>query len=252
MAFIRGLFLALLCVTAQADSRVSQGGEAQVGAAVTFAVPDVWPWGFKDSQGVMQGSLVELIARVSELSGVPVQAQLLPLRRVIRDVLIGRADFAFLFQSPDLDDNAFPVDTVLQLNLMLMALESTDHSLTLESLAGKRVGYVRGAYLGEAFEANEAVMKVPVYNISQAVEMLLLGRISAVLASDHNLAMTIDSHHFPIEAFRFQNHIHGQNARLYMSLASDKHDQARRFREALQQMREDGELQRLFQTSSVQ
>lgn len=252
MAFFRGLLLALLCVTAHADSSLAQGEGAQAGAVVTFAVPNVWPWGFEDDQGMMKGSLIDLIARVSELSGVPIRAQLLPLRRVIRDIRRGKADFAFLFQSPELDEEAIPLHTVLQLNLTLMALENTDYPLTLTSLAGKRVGYVRGTYLGEAFEADEAVMKVPVHDIRQATEMLLLGRIAAVLASDHNLAMTLDSYHFPKEAFRFESHVRGQKARLYMSLASDKDDQAQRLRAALQQMTEDGELQRIFQTSSVQ
>jgi ABC-type amino acid transport substrate-binding protein len=200
----------------------------------------------------MQGSLIELINRLSELSGVPIRAQLLPLRRVILDVTRGRADFAFLFQSPDLDESTIPIDTVLQINLMLMTMHDADFPLTLEGLAGKRVGYVRGTYLGESFKADEAVLKVPVYNIRQAIDMLMLGRISAVLASDHNIAMTIDAYNFPREDFRLQEHVKGQNGRLYMSPVSGNPEHARLFKGALQKMRDNGELQRIFQTSSAQ
>lgn len=252
MVFFRGVILALLCVVAHADTGTLPGEGSQADSVATFAIPDVWPWAFKDDEGEIQGSLIQLVTRASELSGVPVRTQLLPLRRVIQDVLRGRAEFAFLFQSPNLDVNAIPVDTVLQLNLMLMAMHDTDYPLTLESLVGKRVGYVRGTYLGEAFDADQAVIKVPVYNISQAVEMLKLGRIAAVLASDHNLAMTMDAHNFPREAFRLQEHVKGQKARLYMSRTAGNPEHARLFKEALEHMRDNGELQRIFQTSSVQ
>lgn len=255
MVILRGLILALLVVVTHAkadDDAVPSVRGSSADTAAVFAIPDVWPWGFKDDQGEMQGSLIELIDRLSDLSGVPIRGQLLPLRRVILDVTRGRAEFAFLFQSPDLDESTIPVDTVLQLNLMLMAMRDADFPLTLESLAGKRVGYVRGTYLGEAFKADEAVLKVPVYNIRQAIDMLLLGRISAVLASDHNIAMTIDAYGFPAEEFRLQEHVKGQKARLYMSPDSGNPEHARLFKEALQHMRDNGELQRIFQTSSAQ
>jgi len=254
MAFFRGLLVALLIATAHASANdeVTPSDGITASSPAAFAVPDVWPWAFQDDQGEMQGSLIELINRLSDLSGVPIRAQLLPLRRVILDVTRGRAEFAFLFQSPELDENTIPVDTVLQINLMLMATRDADFPLTLEGLAGKRVGYVRGTYLGESFKADEAVLKVPVYNIRQAIEMLMLERISAVLASDHNIAMTIDAYGFPAEEFRLQEHVKGQKARLYMSPDSGNPEHARLFKEALQHMRDNGELQRIFQTSSAQ
>ncbi|MET4028173.1 ABC-type amino acid transport substrate-binding protein [Marinobacter sp. MBR-99] len=255
MVLLRGLILALLVVVTHAkagDEAVPSGRGSSADTAALFAIPDVWPWGFQDDNGHLQGSLIELTDRLSELSGVAIRAQLLPLRRVILDVTRGRAEFAFLFQSPDLDENTIPVDTVLQLNLMLMAMRDTDFPLTLEGLASKRVGYVRGTYLGEAFKADEAVLKVPVYNIRQAIDMVLLGRISAVLASDHNIATTIDAYDFPEEEFRLQEHVKGQKARLYMSPSSGNPEHARLFKEALQHMRENGELERIFQTSSAQ
>ncbi|WP_342630712.1 transporter substrate-binding domain-containing protein [Marinobacter alkaliphilus] len=255
MSFFRGLLVAFLFVAAQAnaiDKAVGSSESLPANSPAIFAIPDVWPWGFQGDQGELQGSLITLMDRLSELSGVPVSAQLLPLRRVILDLLTGRAEFTFLFQSPELDENAFPVDTVLQINLMLMAMRDADFPLTLDGLAGKRVGYVRGTYLGESFKADEAVLKVPVYNIRQAIEMLMLERISAVLASDHNIAMTIDAYGFPAEEFRLQEHVKGQKARLYMSPDSGNPEHARLFKEALQHMRDNGELQRIFQTSSAQ
>lgn len=132
MAFFRGLLVAFLVAAAHvsANDEVASGESVPATSPAIFAIPDVWPWGFQDDKGELQGSLITLMDRLSELSGVPVSAQLLPLRRVILDLLRGRAEFAFLFQSPDLDENAFPVDTILQLNLMLMAMRDTDFPLT--------------------------------------------------------------------------------------------------------------------------
>ncbi len=213
---------------------------------VVFAIPDVWPWAYEDSDGRPQGSLVAVARRLAELTGVPVEPRLRPLRRAIIELDSGEVNFSLLFQSPALDNRAINVAEVVQIDIMLAALAGSDHPLSLEELAGKRIGYIRGTYLGEAFENNTEVQKVPVAVISQGIEMLSLGRLSAVLASDHAIVRTLQTMGLGTDALRFSKHIKAQPGALYMSRRAQRPQVAEKFRKAVSQMVESDELNQIF------
>lgn len=218
---------------------------------VTFSIPDVWPWAYEDDAGELRGSLIDVATRLSEMTGVPVVPRLRPLRRAIVELQTGAVNFSILFQNPHLDVEAINVSSVTQVNILLAAMAETDYPLTLRELKGKRVAYIRGTYLGEAFEKDTEVVKVPVNAISQAVELLSLGRISAILASDHNIYRTLSSMDLSRDLLRYSQHVPGQKGALYMSRAASRPEAARKFRAAIEQMEADGELQRIFYGKST-
>ncbi|MDV3503134.1 transporter substrate-binding domain-containing protein [Marinobacter sp. M-5] len=216
----------------------------------TFSIPDVWPWAYEAESGEQRGSLIRLANRLSDISGIPIRAELRPLRRVIREITAGDVGFTFLFQSPELDEKAVPVHKVMNVNLLLLAAADTDYPLDLQSLADQRVAYIRGTYLGEAFKNNADIVKVPVNSVGQAMELLMMGRVAAILASDHNILRTIESRDVTFRQFRYQRHVQGQPAMLYRSRSgrsrSGSEDHADKFTRALEAMAESGELQSIF------
>ncbi|PXX91068.1 hypothetical protein DIT71_11260 [Marinobacter vulgaris] len=213
---------------------------------VTFSIPDVWPWGYEDDGGQQKGSLIEVVDRLSEITGIPVIPQLRPLRRAIVELRSGAANFSILFQSPELDIEAVNVSSVSEVNILLAAMAYSDYPLTLAALKGKRVAYIRGTYLGEAFEADTDVLKVPVNAVSQALELLTVGRISAILASDHNIYRTLSSLNMSRDTLRYKQHVPGLTGTLYMSRAASRPEAARKFSAALERMQADGELREIF------
>lgn len=213
---------------------------------MVFSIADVWPWAYEDDAGELQGGLVKVANRLSEITGIPVIPRLRPLRRAIVELRTGAANFSILFQNPDLDVEAINVSSVTQVNILLAAMARSEYPLTLDDLKGKRVAYIRGTYLGEAFERDTAVIKVPVTAISQAVELLSLGRVSAILASDHNIYRTLTSLKLEPDFLRYTEHVSGQEGTLYMSRVASRPEAARRFRAAIEQMLNDGELQQIF------
>ena len=219
---------------------------AETEAAVVFAIPDVWPWAYEDPTGMPRGSLVTVVQRLSELTGVPVESRLRPLRRALVELDSGEVNFSLLFQSPAMDGRAINVAQVMQINLMLAALAETDYPLALEALEGKRIGYIRGTYLGAAFERNSQVEKVPVAVISQAIEMLPLGRLSAILASDHAILRTLQAMGLDRDVLRYEKHVAGQPGVLYMSRVAPRPRIAEKFRQAILRLSESGELDRIF------
>jgi polar amino acid transport system substrate-binding protein len=213
---------------------------------VTFAIPDVWPWAYEDEKGVPRGSLVEIVTRLSELADVPVSFRLRPLRRALIELEAGAVNFSLLFESPVLDARAINVAQVLQINIMLAAPVNTDYPLTLEALEGQRIGYIRGTYLGEAFRKDIGVDKVPVAVITQAVEMLSLGRLSAILASDHAILRALNAMDLSPDVLRYRNHVPGQRGALYMSRKAPRPEVADKFRQAVATMKQNNELERIF------
>lgn len=225
------------------DEPLAGGGES---GTVVFAVADVWPWAYEDDNGGPQGSLVEVANRLSELSGVPVECRIRPVRRAVKELQSGEAHFSILFQSPRQDSNAINVATVVRFNVMLTALADSSYPLNLDALADKRVAYIRGTYLGDAFEQNDSIQKVPINDVSQAIQLLTRGRISAILTSDHSLYRTTEVMGLPIHLLRSEKHVPGQLGVLYMSRESKRPGVAEKFRDAITEMSETGELKEIF------
>lgn len=244
---VRGLQVAVLIT----GSSFVFAAEPVAEEAVTFAIPDVWPWAYEDEAGELRGSLVDVANRLSEKTGIAVIPRLRPLQRAIYELRAGAVNFSILFQNPELDVDAVNVSSVTQVNILLAAMAESDYPLSLEALKGERVAYIRGTYLGEAFERDTDVVKVPVNGISQALELLSLGRISAILASDHNIYRTLSSQNLSHDHLRYHEHVPGQKGTLYMSRVALRPEAALKFSAAIAQMDADGELHRIFYGKSA-
>lgn len=244
--FARYLLVAVSIVASSTASAAGPDFNSAPGDAVFFSIPDVWPWAYEDDAGELKGSLIEVVNRLSEMTGVPVVPQLRPLRRAIVELRTGEANFTILFQNPELDVEAINVASVTRVNILLAGTATSEHPLALGDLKGQRVAYIRGTYLGEVFEHDTEVAKVPVSSISQAVDLLNLGRISAILASDHNIYRTLSARNLSRDSLRYSEHVSGQNGTLYMSKVGARPDVAQKFSSAIEQMDTDGELRRIF------
>ena len=240
------LFMCLAWMPAGAATDDDPEHESDQPDTVTFSLPDVRPWAYEDSDGTQKGSLVTIVRRLSELTGVPVEVRIRPQRRALIELHSGDVNFSLLYRSPAQDNQAINVAQLANVDLLLAAPANTRYILTLEALEGKRVGYTRGTYLGEAFEQNTGVQKVPVAAISQSIEMLRLGRLSAMLSSDHGILRTLQNMGLPPDLLRYARHVRGQAGVLYMSRRAQRPDVAEKFRKAILQMKQDNELDRIF------
>jgi ABC-type amino acid transport substrate-binding protein len=247
--WIPGVFLCVCAAhvsTVSAESVGEFGERVSAPTPVTFAIPDVWPWAYEDRNGNSQGSLVQVVRRLSELTGIPTETRLRPLRRAQLDLKAGKVNFSLLFKSPALDAQAINIAEVMTIDIMLAAHADTDYPLTLEALEGKRIGFIRGTYLGEAFDQNDKVEKAPVAVISQGIAMLPLGRLSAILASDHAILRSLQAMGLDRDVLRYNKHVSGQPGALYMSRKAARPEVAEKFSEAIARMVESDELNRIF------
>lgn len=187
-----------------------------------------------------------MVDRLTSVADIPIQNRLRPHRRAIQELATGKADFVSLFQSPANDKVGIRVGLITRVRVLLTSLAGDNPPATIESLAGKSVGYIRGTYYGQAFEQADRIRKVPVNSLRQAVEMLQLRRIDALVSSDQALYRTLLAMNLSTNRFHTTAVIASQSAWLYMSRKTPHPELLQPVRAAMKQLRETGELADIF------
>lgn len=238
--------VAALFVLLSSALRAGEDSLYDILAPAIFVTADVWPWGYTDDQGQPAGMLPRFTSRVAAVANVPVINELRPHRRAITELQSGETDFVVLFQSPVTDAAGVRVVNVVTVEILLAGMAGSEYPLTIEGLAGRSIGYIRGTYYGEAFEHDRNVNKVPVNSLEQAIDMLRLGRLDAVVASDQAYYHTLKAMKLSVDDFRSDTVINEQQAFLYMSRKAHNPQLFRVIQKAALQMRENGELDEIF------
>ncbi|MBQ0777229.1 MAG: transporter substrate-binding domain-containing protein [Pseudomonas sp.] len=238
--FICALLLALCTPTAFGDDQTPEAEK------LLFMTADVWPWGYLEDNGAPAGLLSVLAERLAQEADLQLDNRVLPHQRLLSKFKHGEADYTVLFENPYLDEFADSLGVVLSSDILLVTDKDYSGKLTLAALQGKRVGYISGTYYGEAFEQNDSLTKIPVYNLDQAIEMLQLDRLDALISSDIVFHHSLKARELQPDVFRYAVHTRGHAAHLYISRQATNRQLAPRIQAALAQLDKSGELRRLF------
>lgn len=238
--FICALFLALCTSTAFGDDQTPEAEK------LLFMTADVWPWGYLEDNGAPAGLLSVLAERLAQEADLQLDNRVLPHQRLLSKFKLGEADYTVLFENPYLDEFADSLGVVLSSDILLVTDKDYSGKLTLSALQGKRVGYISGTYYGEAFEQNDSLTKISVYNLDQAIEMLQLDRLDALISSDIVFHHSLKARELQPDVFRYAVHTRGHAAHLYISRKATNRQLAPRLQATLAQLDKSGELRRLF------
>ncbi|MCH8498483.1 MAG: transporter substrate-binding domain-containing protein [Marinobacter sp.] len=217
--------------------------DTDVISVARFASAEVWPWGFEGQDGEPQGILFELAEQLVQQAGVSLSNDLRPHRRAILELAEGIVDFSVLFETPAVSDTAFCLDRLLEVEVWLVAPIASSQTLSLSGLSGKSVGYIRGTWYGQAFSDADSINKVPVQNLSQAIDMLIMERIDAVITSHVVFLQTLRVMGLAEAAFRYERIDNAQHVCLYMSRKAQNPALAEPMREAARRIRESGAIE---------
>lgn len=170
---VSGLCLATL---AHADDVTLTGNEARP------------PKIFKDSSGVAQGVLIEVMRYVEKQTGTNANYQLYPLARALQVAAKGEAGFIGLSKSKDREAVFdFSQEPLFYDDLVLVVRSGKEFPFeTVADLKGKKIGVARGGQYGEVF--NQAVKDkvfepIAGYTMGSQIAMVTLDRLDAVLVS---------------------------------------------------------------------
>ncbi|WP_151703621.1 substrate-binding periplasmic protein [Nitrincola alkalilacustris] len=234
--------LALACPTYAAQTQTDA-----TDATLTFTTADVWPWGYRGPNGEPAGFVADFVAELAQESGLKIDNQLSPHSRALIELSAGQVDLSVLYYSPEMDDIGINLGRVVTVPVLFVTHKSDQRGITFDELTlGHSIGYIRGTYYGEAFASKDDVTRVSVQYLDQAIRMLELGRIDGLLASDRAFFGTLKQLGLDVKDFQFNSIVNQQTAYLYMSHGSKRQDCEAPLREALNQMRSDGRLARIF------
>lgn len=243
---MRLLLLALGMVATSMANGSSEASPDTESPHLLFVTAEVWPWGFQGPDDLPDGTLVRFTDQLAAIANVPLANQLRPHRRAIMELASGATDFAVLFESPENNLIGVPVETLLTVRVIMAGRAGEDIPLSIDSMAGREVAYIRGTYYGEAFARNQGIIKVPVDSLHQALEMLRLGRVDAIVVSDQALYRTLQTQGLDPAELRTDVVIAQQKANLYMSRKARFPELLEPVRRAVRQMRAEGKLDRIF------
>lgn len=239
--------LLIFLLFASCSAMGSHGNERS--NAPIFLIAEVWPWGYLDEHKQPGGLIIEFASRLGALAGIEMHYRVLPHQRVLADFRGHEGDYTLLFQNPEVDSFAERVGVAQVSDILLITPRDSRQELTVAALAGKRLGYIGGTYYGEAFSADQNVVKLPLSSLDQAIRMLELGRLDALITSDVLLHHTLRQMQLGPQAFRARVLTRGHQAYLYASRSNHSAIHLPAIRAALEEMRSSGELDTLFRDS---
>ncbi|MDX1590148.1 MAG: transporter substrate-binding domain-containing protein [Oleiphilaceae bacterium] len=219
-------------------------GQAQDQDRVRFSLPEVAPWAQMNEQGEAYGLLVELVKKLEAVSGLDIEYQVRPYPRVHRELERGDADFTFLFDFPDAKERVHYSGKVITLRTLVLGTADAPAIDSLDDLSGEKVAYIRGAYYRPEFVQHEGIDQVPVRDFRHGLELLKHHRIAAIIVGEMGVVSEYDPQQDP--PIRIMMELDESEGYLFFSKASRREESLPVMRKALETLRKQGELDRLF------
>jgi polar amino acid transport system substrate-binding protein len=171
------LLIALLCPLVVADER-----------APLRVMTDLWPpFRMLDAQGNLVGLDIDVLNEIGRRSGLTFDIQRAPWARGLADLQQGRADLMIgLAKTPDREHYIEYLSTPYYACAprFYTARAEADQLQTYADLHAKLVGYVYESVYFQPFDSDKTLLKRGVTNEQQLLQMLLRGRLGAVIGTD--------------------------------------------------------------------
>ncbi|WP_221075090.1 substrate-binding periplasmic protein [Agarivorans aestuarii] len=211
-----------------------------------FSTSIVKPWGYQDAELAGQGLLPSFTRALANEAGVEYRNTMRPYPRVIKEIEAGSADFAVMFASPHSEKIAVDLGLVVTVKIVAVAKAGEAPIQHVSQLAGKRVGVIRGSAYGPDIDDNPLLERISFINTEQGIQMLLLGRIDAMIAVNYSINYALQELDIAPTQITSIYHLATRNIHLYWSRSSSQIEQANRLQLALARLREDGVLDKIF------
>jgi polar amino acid transport system substrate-binding protein len=213
-------------------------------APVRFSIAEVSPWGYLGPHGEPTGLLVELAELLGRESGVPVEINMRPTVRVLADLAAGDADFSILFDSPMTERSAQRVASVVSMAVLVVGERHAVTVATVQELHGRRVGFIRGAWYGDAISANPEIRLVPMRDVEHGLAMLAARRVEYLVLTA--VAASALPELDPDQRYRVMTELPGVSGSLYVSPKTSRTQARAALAAAVEQLMENGEIKRIF------
>lgn len=166
-------------------------GSSQNDIPVRFAIMQLSPYGIIDDDGTASGYLYETGNLILEKAGFPIINNVLPLKRLGKEMFSGNRDCAIAGDTHYVKEKYQLVEKI-GLNLEIGVMPRLNHPLNkYEDLYSTSVAVPRGASLSKRFDSDTNILKIITRGYSNSVQMLLKGRVDAVAGAIDSIRYNI-------------------------------------------------------------
>lgn len=231
-------------VNAHSDLPIAIGSSKRIADVIEIA-----PWGLAGSDGQPKGVYTAIFKRLSERSGCALEPRLTPIPRAVLEVSRGTASATIMLDRADLNENAVAIGEVAALRIEVW-LPLGSPARSLEDLSGKRVGYLRGPTYHEGFDRDTNIVKHQVTSPRQQLEMLGKGRLDGAIGVRENFLTAAAQMGISPTDFPPPIDLGKRVVKLWVTSGLRDTACAEQLRQALKDMRRDGEISRLISEAS--
>ncbi len=231
-------------------SLVAVAAERDSTPIVRFAAGTVMPWAYLDSEGNEQGLLSEFSQALASYTEIPYTNILQPYPRALQSLASGYVDFAVVFESQSVAKTAILVGGLSHSQVLMVArkAEASQYSSPLRD--GRRVGYIRGSDYDLKTRDRDTLNLFPVNNMQQGLEMLLKKRIDIMVGTEEAFDWAVRDMQLGSDDLALVRVVGETGVGLYMSKKSSNKRLLDVYRQALDDMRQDGLLDDIFKRHS--
>ena len=156
---------------------------------VTLSHP---PYGFLSSQGEKKGYLFEIANLIMAEAGFRGSNDIIPTLRVFHELENGDADCSILARVPIPEaryEKVAPIGHSIQIAIIPKKPRNLNR---YEDLQGVRIGVPRGVHVGEPFDSDMTLDKVPTKGYKFSSIMFKNGRVDAVVGAQDSMLYNLD------------------------------------------------------------
>ncbi len=152
---------------------------AQESGYIKIRTIDVLPYGIKTDTN-SSGIYYDIANLLAKEAGYKVNNYIYPYARIIFELKSGKTDMTIMFKYKELEEFVIYIAPLPTLKTVVIGPRGTTFD-SLNSLKGKRVGYLRGAKFSDAVDNDPDIIAIETIDFIQALRMLMIGRVDAII-----------------------------------------------------------------------
>ncbi len=141
------------------------------GAPLKAAIFDIAPWGYRDSNKQIAGIEYEIIQAISKEMNEDIEINLMPYKRMMVELEVGKVDFSIFFRSTKSEKMASPAVKWGALDIIVVGMKDLKLK-TYDDLKNKSIGVRFGGYFNPKFDNDKTLNNISHPNYAKAVSLV--------------------------------------------------------------------------------
>lgn len=211
------------------------------------------PFAFEENQ-TLKGIYPAIVKAVFDRMGTPVELSAMPWTRALRQTDEGKTGIAGLYKNKSRQERYDYSNPIYTETLKLYTLKNKSFPYnSLEDLAGKTIGVVRGWSYGDLFDsAKDAKLfkTVPANDDYTNIQKLLKGQIEVIVAIPETIKTIAKEKNIEFEIAEIPTPIISNPTHIAFNKAAQKKDLLEQFNRALEDIKQEGVYEKIKNQTS--